>query len=121
MNNPFWQQGPKFLEEDNENIFKEYQSVNVFNHGLWFVLHLLRSRRYPERSIEDFDFVDDITLLASDMLRAQEFLLTVEEQAKAIGLGLNAKKTEVMAWNIHGNGNEDENTIIITVNGHEVK
>ena len=31
LNNPFWQQGPKFLEEDNENIFREYQSVKVFD------------------------------------------------------------------------------------------
>ena len=31
LNNPFQQQGPKFLEEDNENILKKYQSVKVFS------------------------------------------------------------------------------------------
>lgn len=31
LDNIFWQQGPKFSEEDNENIFKKYQSIKVFS------------------------------------------------------------------------------------------
>ena len=86
---------------------------------LGFVLHPRRSRRYPERRLKDLDFVDDITLLASDLHSAQEFLLKVEKQARTIGLELNAKKTEVMVWNI--DSIEDENTNIKITNGHEVK
>ena len=57
--------------------------------------------------------------MASDLHSAQEFLLKVEKQAKTIGLELNAKKTEVMVWNL--DSIEDENTNIKTRNGHEVK
>lgn len=58
------------------------------------------SRRVLAKVITDFDFADDIAL-ASDITERAPLLLTeVERHCQRIGLQLNAKKAEVMAFNV---------------------
>ena len=48
----------------------------------------------------DFDCADDIALVFNWVKQAQEMLHRVEAECKNVGLRLNAKKTEVMAYNV---------------------
>ena len=50
--------------------------------------------------LSDLDFADDIALLSNQIREAQELLDRVETECKKVGLHLNAKKTEYMAYNI---------------------
>ena len=59
----------------------------------------------------DFDFADDITLMSDSIEKAQALLLSVEGEWQKMGLQLNAKKTEVMTFNIN------EKAKITTKNG----
>ena len=52
---------------------------------------------------EDLDFADDISLLSNQIEQAQELLIRVERSCMKVGLGLNAKKTKFLAYNIEGN------------------
>ena len=47
--------------------------------------------------ITDIDFADDIVLLSDQIKQAQELLNRVEKECKNVGLGINAKKTKLMA------------------------
>ena len=49
---------------------------------------------------QNLDFADDIALLSDEIEQAQELLLRVEKECKKVGLGLNAKKTKSLAYNI---------------------
>ena len=55
-----------------------------------------RSRGY----LTDLDFADDIALLSDKIQQAQELVFRVERSFKKVGLGLNAKKTWCLAYNI---------------------
>ena len=68
--------------------------------ALGFTIEHRRSSRYPPVVITDLDFADDIALLCEEIEAAQELLLNVETEALKVGLGLNAKKTEVQPLNI---------------------
>ena len=48
------------------------------------------------------DFADDICLLCNEIQQAQELLSRVQNECGKVGLGLNARKTEVMTYNIPG-------------------
>ena len=65
-------------------------------------LHLdkKRSRRHQPTVITDTDFADDIALIAEDIANAQKLLTSLECEAEKVGLHLNAKKTEMMKYNI---------------------
>ena len=67
---------------------------------LGFTLIPRRSRRVQAVKLSDLDFADDIALLSDDMEAAQQLLLQVEGECMKVGLHLNAKKTEVMLFNI---------------------
>ena len=69
------------------------------------------SRRVGPVIQTDFDFADDIALVSSKVEQAQELLLSVEKECMKVGLQLNAKKTEVMKFNIN------EDVRITTLNG----
>ena len=49
----------------------------------------------------DLDFADDIALVSDSVEKAQALLLSVEGEWQKMGLQLNAKKTEVMTFNIN--------------------
>ena len=65
---------------------------------LVFELQRRRSRRQPPVTITDTDFADDIALICEEIEQAQEMLTRVENETLKIGLHLNEKKTEVMAY-----------------------
>ena len=65
---------------------------------LGFELQRRRSRRQPPVTITDTDFADDIALICEEIEQAQEMLTRVENETLKIGLHLNEKKTEVMAY-----------------------
>ncbi|KAJ8342490.1 hypothetical protein SKAU_G00324180 [Synaphobranchus kaupii] len=51
------------------------------------------------RILTDLDYADDISLISDRVEKAQELLTRVERECVKVGLGLNAKKTEVIAYN----------------------
>ena len=67
-----------------------------------FKLTKERSRRYPAKTINDADYVDDIALLAYTPTLAETLLLGLERDAADIGLHVNAHKTEYMGFNQTG-------------------
>ena len=60
-------------------------------------------------------FADDIALLSNEISQAQELLSRVEKEAAKVGLHLNEKKTELMAFNY------DDPVDVLTMNGNSVK
>ena len=69
---------------------------------LGFIITPRKSRRTPAVTLTDLDFADDICLLCNEIQQAQELLSRVENECGKVGLGLNARKTEVMTYNIPG-------------------
>ena len=67
-----------------------------------FTLETARSRRYPERTITDADYADDITLLANTPALAESLLHSLKRAADVIGLLVNADKAEYMHFNQRG-------------------
>ena len=61
-----------------------------------------RSRRYPAKTITDADYADDIALLVNTPNQAETLLHSLERAAAAIGLHINAHKTEYMCYNQTG-------------------
>ena len=59
-----------------------------------------QSRRHSKEVLTDLDFADDIALLSDEIQQAQELLLRVRSECKKVGLGINAKKTKGLAFNI---------------------
>ena len=57
-----------------------------------------RSRRYPEQTIMDVDYIDDIALLANAPDQAETQLHSLEPAAGGIGLHVNAHKKEHMCF-----------------------
>ena len=73
-----------------------------------FTLPKRASRRVAAKMVTDWDFADDISLLSDTVEQACTLLLVVEKDnpnpnPKNIGVGLNAKKTQVMPINIKAN------------------
>ena len=67
---------------------------------LGFTVTPRKSRRVGPTMKTDFDFADDIALVSNLVEQAQELLHRVEGECREVGLRLNARKTEVMAYNI---------------------
>ena len=67
---------------------------------LGFTLTPRRSSRHPAVVLTDLDYADDISLLSDSMEQAQELLNRVEIECAKVGLRLNAKKTEVITYNL---------------------
>ena len=76
------------------------QAIGGQERDLGFTINPRKSRRAPAETITDLDFADDICLLCDQISQAQELLTRVETECGKVGLGLNAKKTEVMTYNI---------------------
>ena len=53
--------------------------------------------------VTDLDFADDISLVSVTVEQVCTLLLAVEKECRNTGLGLNAKKTNVMPINIKAN------------------
>ena len=75
------------------------QTIKDDEAKLGFQVKRAQSRRHPAVIVTDLDFADDIALLSSEIEQAQELISRLETEAKKVGLHLNAKKTEVMAFN----------------------
>ena len=66
---------------------------------LGFTVRSRRSRRIGPFNITDLDIADDIALLSNTASQAQELLDKVEHAALRVGLHMNAKKTQFLAFN----------------------
>ena len=55
---------------------------------------MARSRQYPAETITDTDYTDEIVLLANPLSHAVFLLHCLELAAGAIGIHVNADKTE---------------------------
>ena len=69
---------------------------------LGFELEPKKSRRYPATILIDLSYSYDIALVSHDVCQAQKLLTCVEEEAEKlvyINAYINAKKTEIMAYN----------------------
>ena len=67
---------------------------------LGFRLRRRQSRRIPAICLTDLGFADDIALLSDEIKQARQLLRNVETECGKVGLGLNAKKTKVMYFNV---------------------
>ena len=67
---------------------------------LGFTLKPRKSRRHPKLVLPVLDFADDIALLSDEINQAQELLLRVEKECNKVVLGINAKKTKGLFYNI---------------------
>ena len=67
-----------------------------------FELTKKRSRRYPEKTITDTDYADDIVILANSPAQTETLQHSLERAASIIGLHVNAHKTEYMCFNQSG-------------------
>ncbi|KAJ4929966.1 hypothetical protein JOQ06_018982 [Pogonophryne albipinna] len=76
------------------------KAINGREQDLGFTLTPRRSRRHPTVVLTDLDYVDDISLLSDSVEQAKELLNRVESECAKVGLRLNAKKTEVITYNI---------------------
>ena len=73
-----------------------------------------RTQQVPAKMATDFNFSDDIALVSDTAKRAAKLLHEVEHHCGRIDVQLNAKKTEVMAYNT-------ENTEVSTLDGKKLK
>ena len=67
-----------------------------------FELKKKRSRRYPEKTITDADYADDIAILANTPNQAEILQHSLEQAAAGIGVHVNAHKTEYICYNQTG-------------------
>ena len=65
-------------------------------------LEKARSRRYPEQTITDTDYADDIAFLANTTAQAESLLHRLEWVAGGIGLHVKADKMEYICFNQRG-------------------
>ena len=65
--------------------------------SLGFTIKPRRLSRHPAVMLTDLDYADDISVIYRQVDHAQELLSRVEVECARVGLGLNAKKTEVIA------------------------
>ena len=77
-------------------------SIDPLN-NLGLTLHKKKSSRYPSIHLTDADYADDLALLADSISGATQLLHSLEQSAKNIGLYVNTKKTEFIAYNCNGN------------------
>jgi hypothetical protein len=78
------------------------QATGGMETNLGFTITPRKSRRNPAVTLTDLDFADDICLLCNKIHKAQELPSRVETECGKVGLEFNARKTEVMTYNISG-------------------
>nr|XP_008303217.1 PREDICTED: uncharacterized protein LOC103374843 [Stegastes partitus] len=76
------------------------KAISGREQDLGFMLIPRKSRRHPAVVLTDLDYADDISLLSDNVEQAQERLNRVELECAKVGLRLNAKKTEVITYNV---------------------
>ena len=76
-------------------------SADEMNH-LGLTLTKSTSRRHPAHKIVDIDYADDLAIMSDYIDNATKLLHSIEKAARGIGLYINAKKTEFMAYNQDG-------------------
>ena len=76
------------------------QAIDGRKEQLGFTLKNRRSRRVKPEMITDQDFADHIALLSDQIKQAHELLNRAKKECQKVGLGINAKKTKFMAYNI---------------------
>ena len=69
------------------------------NQELGLTLSKAKSRRHPAVKITDADYADDLAALSDTIEDAGKLLQLIETAANAIGLHINEKKTEYIAFN----------------------
>ena len=86
------------------------QQVEQYN---GYIIELYLQISYTYLILYTLSYADDIALISQDIEQAQELLSNVETQALKLGLKINSRKTEIMAFsqsepiNIHSLLNED--------------
>ena len=65
-----------------------------------FTIHKCQSSRNPALKITDLSFGDDIALFSNGINQARAMVRSVEMECAKVGLGLNAKKTKHMFYNV---------------------
>ena len=78
-----------------------------------FKLTKERSISYPEKTITDANYADDIALLANAPTQAETLQLSLERAAAGIGLRVNTHKMEYKCFN--------QTSDISTLNGRSLK
>ena len=73
------------------------QAIAGREESLGFTIKPRRASRHPAVMLTDLDYADDISVISRQVDHAQELLSRVEVKCAMVGLGLNAKKTEVIA------------------------
>ena len=53
--------------------------------------------KFAERSINNFRYADDTTLMAESEEELKSLLIKVKEESEKVGLKLNIQKTKIMA------------------------
>ena len=74
------------------------QAIDGREEEIGFTFKSRRSRRVKQEMITNFE--DDIALLSDQIKQTQELLNRAEKKCQKVGLGINAKKTKFMAYNI---------------------
>ena len=92
------------------------KAINGREQDLGLTITPRRTRRHPAVVLTDLDYADDISLLSNHMEQAQELLSRVESECAKVGLRLNAKKTEVITYNI-----QEEHPPLTTTGGTALK
>jgi hypothetical protein len=65
-----------------------------------FTIRPRQSRRHPAQKLADHvEFADDVALITDTIKEAQEFLLSLEEVARCVGLHMNEGKTKYLFVN----------------------
>ena len=64
-----------------------------------FTIRPRQSRRHPAEKLADVEFADDVALITDTIKEAQEFLLSLEEAARCVGLHMNEGKTKYLFVN----------------------
>ena len=81
-------------------IVLDYVLRNTMSPDLGLTIHPRQSRRIPAVTVTDLDFADDLALVSDTVQQAEKLLHDLESAASAVGLSLNASKTEYMTLNI---------------------
>ena len=74
------------------------QAIDGHEEQLGLEITPQKNRRQPAIKVTDMLFADDVTLLSEEIDQAQKLLSKVRSEAAKIGLHINAKKTEFMAY-----------------------
>ena len=58
-----------------------------------------RNKWYPEKTMTDTDYADDLVLLTNTSAQAKSQLHNLEQAARDIGVYVNTNKTNSCIWN----------------------